>query len=76
MQKSAIIEYKDDRYLCEGFAVWDDADAKRPGILVLTVIDGSGAADSVMVRLDDGTAATASVLPIHAACSPQPCARP
>jgi hypothetical protein len=34
MQKSAIIEYKDDGYLCEGFAVWDDADAKRPGILV------------------------------------------
>jgi hypothetical protein len=34
MQKSAIIEYKDDGYLCEGFAVWDDAGAKRPGILV------------------------------------------
>jgi penicillin-binding protein 1C len=47
-----------------------------PGFARVTVIDGSGAADSVMVRLDDGTAATVSVPPIHAACSPQPCARP
>ena len=34
MQKSAVIEYKDDGYLCEGFAVWSDAGAMRPGILV------------------------------------------
>ena len=31
-----------------------------PGFARVTVIDGSGAADSVMVRLDDGAAATAS----------------
>src|SRR5580704_13067379 len=34
MQKSAVIEYKHDGHLCEGFAVWDDAGTKRPGILV------------------------------------------
>jgi hypothetical protein len=28
-----------------------------PGFARVTVIDGSGAADSVMVRLDDGVAA-------------------
>ena len=42
MQKSALIEYKDDGYLCEGFAVWDDADAKRPGILVFPEWGGVG----------------------------------
>ena len=47
-----------------------------PGFARVTVIDGSGAADSVMVRLDDGKAAIVSATPIHAACSPQPCARP
>jgi hypothetical protein len=40
------------------------------------VIDGSGAADSVMVRLDDGAAATAPVAAIRAACAPSACARP
>jgi hypothetical protein len=35
MQKSAVIEYKDDGYL-EGFAVWDDAGTKRPGIPVFS----------------------------------------
>ena len=34
MQKSAVIEYKHDGHLCEGFAVWDGAGTKRPGILV------------------------------------------
>jgi hypothetical protein len=27
MQKSSVIEYTHDGYYCEGFAVWDDADA-------------------------------------------------
>jgi dienelactone hydrolase len=34
MLKSGVVEYKHDGYECEGFAVWDDAGAKRPGILV------------------------------------------
>jgi hypothetical protein len=34
VQKSASIDYKHDGYACEGFAVWDDAGGKRPGILV------------------------------------------
>ena len=34
MLQSASIEYKHDGYLCEGFAVWHEAGAKRPGILV------------------------------------------
>jgi hypothetical protein len=42
MQKSAVIEYKDDGYLCEGFAVWDDAGTKRPGILVFPEWGGVG----------------------------------
>jgi penicillin-binding protein 1C len=47
-----------------------------PGFARLTVIDGSGAADSVMVRLDDATAATVSQVSAHPTCSPAPCARP
>jgi penicillin-binding protein 1C len=47
-----------------------------PGFARVTVIDGSGAADSVMVRLDDGAAATASAGAIHSACAPGTCARP
>jgi penicillin-binding protein 1C len=47
-----------------------------PGFARVTVIDGSGAADSVMVRLDDGAAATASAAAIHPLCSPGACARP
>ena len=31
MHKSGVIEYKHEDYECEGFAVWDDAGAKRPG---------------------------------------------
>jgi dienelactone hydrolase len=42
MQKSAVIEYKHDGYLCEGFAVWDEAGAKRPGILVYPEWGGVG----------------------------------
>jgi hypothetical protein len=34
----AIIEYKHAGYLCKGFAVWDNAGAKRPGILVFPAI--------------------------------------
>jgi hypothetical protein len=34
MHKSGVVEYKHDGYECEGFAAWDDASAKRPGILV------------------------------------------
>jgi penicillin-binding protein 1C len=48
-----------------------------PGFARVTVIDGSGAADSVMVRLDDGAAAaTAFASSVRPACSPAPCARP
>ena len=47
-----------------------------PGFARVTVIDGSGAADSVMVRLDDSVAAAASAPAIHPACSPTPCTRP
>jgi hypothetical protein len=42
MQKSAIIEYNHDGYLCEGFADWDDASATRPGILVFPEWVGVG----------------------------------
>ena len=41
MYKSGVIEYKHDDYECEGFAVWDDAGAKRPGILVFPEWVGS-----------------------------------
>jgi penicillin-binding protein 1C len=47
-----------------------------PGFARVTVIDGSGAADSVMVRMDDGTAATASTAAIHPVCTPGTCVRP
>ncbi len=47
-----------------------------PGFARVTVIDGTGAADSVMVRLDDGTAAEPSVGGIRAACASGACARP
>src|SRR6476646_4790216 len=42
MHKSGVIEYKHDGYACEGFAVWDDAGAKRPGILVFPEWVGVG----------------------------------
>jgi len=42
MKKSAVIEYKHDGYLCEGYGVWDDAGAKRPGVLVFPEWVGVG----------------------------------
>ena len=42
MLQSASIEYKHDGYLCEGFAVWAEAGAKRPGILVFPEWVGVG----------------------------------
>jgi hypothetical protein len=42
MHKSGVIEYKHDDYECEGFAVWDDAGNKRPGILVFPEWVGVG----------------------------------
>ena len=48
-----------------------------PGFARVTVIDGSGAADSVMVRLDDGSAASAPAAGgIRATCASAACARP
>src|SRR4029077_9337369 len=42
MHKSGVIEYKHEDYECEGFAVWDAAGAKRPGILVFPEWVGVG----------------------------------
>jgi len=42
MKKTAVIEYKHDGYLCEGYGVWDDAGAKRPGVLVFPEWVGVG----------------------------------
>ena len=42
MTKSAAIDYDHDGQACEGFAVWDDAGAKRPGILVFPEWNGVG----------------------------------
>jgi dienelactone hydrolase len=42
MKKTATIEHKHDGYLCEGYGVWDDAGAKRPGILVFPEWVGVG----------------------------------
>jgi dienelactone hydrolase len=42
MHKSGVIEYKHNDYACEGFAVWDEAGAKRPGILVFPEWFGVG----------------------------------
>jgi penicillin-binding protein 1C len=48
-----------------------------PGFARVTVIDGSGAADSVMVRLEDAAAASiVSPASVRSACSPAPCATP
>jgi penicillin-binding protein 1C len=47
-----------------------------PGFARVTVIDGSGAADSVMVRIDDGAVAVAATPAIHSSCAPGACARP
>lgn len=42
MKKSAVIEYKHDGHLCEGYGVWDDGGAKRPGVLVFPEWVGVG----------------------------------
>jgi dienelactone hydrolase len=42
VQKSASIDYKHEGHACEGFAVWDDAGGKRPGILVFPEWGGVG----------------------------------
>jgi len=42
MQSSGAVEYEHDRHLCEGFAVWDDTGAKRPGIVVFPEWVGVG----------------------------------
>ena len=42
VQKSATTEYQHEGYACEGFAVWDDAGDKRPGILVFPEWAGVG----------------------------------
>jgi hypothetical protein len=50
MQKSAVIEYEDDGYPCEGFAAWDDAGAKRPGILVFPEWGGQAGRSTLLDR--------------------------
>jgi penicillin-binding protein 1C len=47
-----------------------------PGFARVTVIDGSGAADSVVVRLEDSASAMAAVIPARAACALAPCSHP
>jgi penicillin-binding protein 1C len=48
-----------------------------PGFARVTVIDGSGAADSVMVRLEDVAAGpTVSPASVRSTCAPTPCATP
>jgi hypothetical protein len=42
MKKTALIEYKHDDCLCEGYGVWDDSGAKRPGGLVFPEWGGVG----------------------------------
>jgi penicillin-binding protein 1C len=47
-----------------------------PGFARVTVVDSAGAADSVMVRLDDGAGALGSAPAIRSACTHSTCARP
>jgi penicillin-binding protein 1C len=47
-----------------------------PGFARVTVIDGSGATDSVLVRLDDGVSAMASTTAARSACPVAPCGHP
>ena len=42
MQKSAAVQYEHEGYQCEGFAVWDHASGKRPGVLVFPEWVGVG----------------------------------
>jgi penicillin-binding protein 1C len=46
------------------------------GFARVTVIDASGAADSVVVRVEDGTSAMSAVRAIAAACPVTPCGHP
>src|SRR6185369_5722507 len=45
------------------------------GFARVTVIDGSGAADSVLVRAEEGASAVASQPAARAACAAMPCGR-
>ncbi len=47
-----------------------------PGFARLTVIDGSGASDSVVVRLDDGSAVAAAAPLLSSACPSARCSHP
>ena len=47
-----------------------------PGFARVTVIDSAGAADSVMLRLEDGAAAMVAAPAFRSACSPAPCGDP
>ena len=47
-----------------------------PGFTRVTVIDGSGAADSVMLRLEDGATAMIAAPAVGSACSVAPCGHP
>jgi penicillin-binding protein 1C len=47
-----------------------------PGFARVTVIDSAGAADSVMVRLDDGAEPSGTIPGIRSACTHSSCARP
>ena len=60
MHKSGVIEYKHDGYACEGFAVWDDAGAKRPGILVFPERGGVGEYTQKRAQMLGGLASTPS----------------
>jgi penicillin-binding protein 1C len=46
-----------------------------PGFARVTVIDSAGAADSVMLRLEDDAAAITAAPAFRPACSPAPCGR-
>ncbi len=47
-----------------------------PGFMRVTVIDASGAADSVVVRIEDAASAMSAVRAAAAACPVTPCGRP
>ena len=58
MRKAQSFEYKHDGLVCEGYAAWDDAGGKRPGILVFPEWVGVGEYTHQLVRalLSDPTA--------------------
>jgi dienelactone hydrolase len=51
MQRSVIIEYEHEEYVCEGFAVWDDSGPERPGIFVFPEWVGVGEYTSKRARM-------------------------